>query len=80
MSDQPITDVLTLVANFFINTRIESVFILLGALAGAAIFILLIADVLMPSIMKDIKDIASKQPLKEQWRLCLPYFKRFKKY
>jgi hypothetical protein len=63
------TDLLTLVGNFLINTRLESLFVLFGAMAGASIFILFIADVIMPSLVKDIKDIASKQPLKEQWRL-----------
>lgn len=65
---------LTLVANFLINTRLESLFVLFGAMAGAAIFILFIADVIMPSIMRDLKDIASKQPLKEQWRLVKECF------
>lgn len=60
---------LTLVGNFLLGTRPESLFVLFGAMAGASIFILFIADVVMPSLVKDIKDIASKQPLKEQWRL-----------
>jgi hypothetical protein len=73
--EQSITGLIELL----LNTRPELLFFVAGTCAGAIFIILGISDYIMPSLVKDIKDIASKQPLKEQWRLCLPYFKRFKK-